>query len=131
PADPLLSQNSKSSPNAGFKPLGDNEKKVTEQPGKEGGDPSNKNDSVNNTNNINTTSDGNITNNVNTVSLTVNTTGIKFNVVTSNISIKLPNDPNMLELEDIMYLDDYEDVGAEAHMNNLKTFMLVSPIPTT
>ncbi|GKF83923.1 hypothetical protein Tco_0248821, partial [Tanacetum coccineum] len=39
-ADPPLSQSSKSSPNAGFKPLGDNEKKVTEEPRKEGGDPS-------------------------------------------------------------------------------------------
>ncbi|GJS89715.1 retrovirus-related pol polyprotein from transposon TNT 1-94 [Tanacetum coccineum] len=35
-----------SSPDAGFKPSRDNEKKVTEEPGKEGGDPSNKNDSV-------------------------------------------------------------------------------------
>ncbi|GKC51279.1 retrovirus-related pol polyprotein from transposon TNT 1-94, partial [Tanacetum coccineum] len=69
---------------AGFKPSRDNEKKVTKEPGKEGGDPSNKNDSVNNTNNINTASDGNNTNNVNT-----------------------------------------------ADMNNLNTFMPVSPIPTT
>ncbi|GJW71848.1 ribonuclease H-like domain-containing protein [Tanacetum coccineum] len=129
-ADPLPSQNSKSSPDAGFKPSGDKEKKVTEEPGKEGGDPSNKNDSVNRTNNINTASDGNNTNNVNTVSSIVNT-GIEVNAVSSNTSIKLPNDPNMPELEDIMYSDDYEDVGAEADMNNLNTFMPVSPIPTT
>ncbi|GKG21584.1 hypothetical protein Tco_0384179, partial [Tanacetum coccineum] len=38
--DPPFSQNSKSSPDAGFKPLGDDEKKVTEEPGKEGSDPS-------------------------------------------------------------------------------------------
>ncbi|GJW07010.1 putative ribonuclease H-like domain-containing protein [Tanacetum coccineum] len=120
-----------SSPDAGFKPSGDNEKKVTEEPGKEGGDPSNKNDSVNSTNNINTASDGNSTNNVNTVSSTVNTAGIEVNVVSSNTSIELPNDPNMPELEDIVYSDDYEDVGAEADMNNLNTFMPVSPIPTT
>ncbi|GJU94904.1 hypothetical protein Tco_1319660 [Tanacetum coccineum] len=37
----------------------------------------------------------------------------------------------MPELEDIMYSDDYENVGAEADMNNLNTFMPVSPIPTT
>ncbi|GKE98792.1 putative ribonuclease H-like domain-containing protein [Tanacetum coccineum] len=37
----------------------------------------------------------------------------------------------MPELEDIVYSDDYEDVGAEADMNNLNTFMPVSPIPTT
>ncbi|GJZ73980.1 putative ribonuclease H-like domain-containing protein [Tanacetum coccineum] len=76
------------------------------------------------TNNINTASDGNNTNNVNTA-------GIEVNAVSSNTSIKLPNDPNMPELEDIVYSDDYEDVGAEADMNNLNTFMPVSPIPTT
>ncbi|GKF24026.1 hypothetical protein Tco_0076348, partial [Tanacetum coccineum] len=84
-ADLLFSQNSKSSPDAGFKPSGDNEKKVTNEPGKEGGDPSNKNDSVNNTNNINTASDGNNTNNVNTVSPTVNTAGIDVNAISSNM----------------------------------------------
>ncbi|GJY36896.1 hypothetical protein Tco_0422274, partial [Tanacetum coccineum] len=39
-ADPSFSQSSKSSSNARFKPSRDNEKKVTEEPGKEGGDPS-------------------------------------------------------------------------------------------
>ncbi|GJY29360.1 putative ribonuclease H-like domain-containing protein [Tanacetum coccineum] len=131
PADLPFSQNSKSSPDAGFKPSEDNEKKVTKEPRKEDGDPSNKNDSVNNTNNINIASDGNNTNNVNTASSTVNTIGIEVNAVSSNTSIELPNNPNMPELEDIMYSDDYEDVGAEADMNNLNTFMPVSPIPTT
>ncbi|GKB92061.1 putative ribonuclease H-like domain-containing protein, partial [Tanacetum coccineum] len=92
--------------------------------------PSNKNDSVNSTNNINTASDGNSTNNINNVSLTVNTTGIEINAL-SNTSIKLPNDLNMPKLEDILYSDDYENVGAEADMNNLNTCMPVSPIPTT
>ncbi|GJS77738.1 putative ribonuclease H-like domain-containing protein [Tanacetum coccineum] len=62
---------------------------------------------------------------------TVNTVGIKVNGVSSNTSIELPNDPNMPELEDIVYLEDYEDVGAEADMNNLNTFMPINPIPTT
>ncbi|GJV04630.1 putative ribonuclease H-like domain-containing protein [Tanacetum coccineum] len=93
-ANPSFSQNSKSSPDAGFKPSGDNEKKVTEEPGKEGGDS-------------------------------------KVNAVGAKTSIELPNDPNMPELEDIVYSDDDEDVGAEADMNNLNTFMPVSPIPTT
>ncbi|GJR37594.1 hypothetical protein Tco_1213278 [Tanacetum coccineum] len=52
------------SPDAGFKPSGDNEKKVTEEPGKEGGDPSkegecndqDKEDNVNSANNINAAS---------------------------------------------------------------------------
>ncbi|GJX31025.1 ribonuclease H-like domain-containing protein [Tanacetum coccineum] len=120
-----------SSPNAGFKPLGDNEKKVTEEPRKEGGDPSNKNDSVNSTNNINTASDGNNTNNVNTISSTVNAAGIKVNVVGAKTSIELPDDPNMPELEDIVYSDDDENISAEADMNNLNTFMTVSSISTT
>ncbi|GKB75611.1 putative ribonuclease H-like domain-containing protein [Tanacetum coccineum] len=119
PADLPFSQNSKSSLDAG-----DNEKKVIEELGKEGGDPSNKNDSVNNTNNINTASDRNSTNNVNTVSSTVNTDDIEVNVVSSNTSVELPNDPNMSELEDIMYSNDYEDVSVEADMNNLNTFMI-------
>ncbi|GKD84686.1 hypothetical protein Tco_1355840, partial [Tanacetum coccineum] len=41
PADPLFSQNSKSSSDAGFKPLKEDEKKVTKEPGKEGGNSSN------------------------------------------------------------------------------------------
>nr|GEU89233.1 hypothetical protein [Tanacetum cinerariifolium] len=41
------------------------------------------------------------------------------------------NDPNMLELEDITYSDDEDDVGAEADFNNLETSITVSPIPTT
>ncbi|GJU88010.1 putative ribonuclease H-like domain-containing protein [Tanacetum coccineum] len=135
PADLPFSQNSKSSPDAGFKPSGDNEKKVTKEPGKEGGDSSNhqkkEDDNVNNTNNVNTASDGNNTNNVNAVSSTVNVVGIEVNVVGAKTSIELLDDPNMPELEDIVYSDDDEDVDAEADMNNLNTFMPVSPIPTT
>ncbi|GJT30824.1 hypothetical protein Tco_0911099 [Tanacetum coccineum] len=86
-----FSQNSKSSPNVGFKPLGNNEKKVTKELGKEG----------------------------------------EVNIVDLKTSIELPNDPNMHELEDIVYLDDDEDVGAEADMNNLDAVMPVSRIPTT
>nr|GEV30540.1 hypothetical protein [Tanacetum cinerariifolium] len=44
---------------------------------------------------------------------------------------QLPNDPNMLELEDITYSDEEDDVGAEADFNNLETSITVSPIPTT
>ncbi|GJT32944.1 putative ribonuclease H-like domain-containing protein [Tanacetum coccineum] len=76
-------------------------------------------------------SDGNNTNNVNAVSSTVNAAGIEVNVVSVKTSIKLPNDPDILELEDIVYSDDDEDVGVEADINNLDAFMPVSPIPTT
>ncbi|GJV31484.1 putative ribonuclease H-like domain-containing protein [Tanacetum coccineum] len=112
---------SKSSPDAGFKPSGDDENKVTEEPGKEGGDSSKdsesndqkKEDNVNSTNNVNVAS----TNEV--------------NVVGTKTSIKLPDYPNMPELEDIVYSDDDEDGDAETDINNLDAFMPVSHIPTT
>ncbi|GJY66181.1 putative ribonuclease H-like domain-containing protein, partial [Tanacetum coccineum] len=94
---------------------GDNEKKATEEPRKEGGDSSydqEKEDNVNGTNNVNAAS----TNEV--------------NVVCVKTSIELPDDLNMPELEVIIYSDDDEDVGVEADMNNLNTLMPVSPIPT-
>ncbi|GKB84320.1 retrovirus-related pol polyprotein from transposon TNT 1-94 [Tanacetum coccineum] len=82
-----------------------------------------KNDNINSTNNINTASYGNSTNNVNAVSLTVNAARIEVNVVDPKTSIELPNDPNVPELEDIVYSNYDEDVGAEADMNNLDAFM--------
>ncbi|GJZ02416.1 putative ribonuclease H-like domain-containing protein [Tanacetum coccineum] len=139
-------KNSKDSPDDGFKPSEEEEKKDDEDPGNESGNPikgkdsevpsieeprinQEKDDNINSTNNINTTSDGNNTNNVNVVSSTVNATGIEVNAVDPKTSIELPNDPNMLELEDIVYADDDEDVGGEVDMNNLDAFMPVSPIP--
>nr|GEW87171.1 hypothetical protein [Tanacetum cinerariifolium] len=44
---------------------------------------------------------------------------------------QLLDDPNMLELEDITYSDNEDDVGAEADFNNLETSITVSLIPTT
>nr|GEW09620.1 hypothetical protein [Tanacetum cinerariifolium] len=41
-----------------------------------------------------------------------------------------PDDPDMPALEDNVYLDDKEDVGAEADFSNLETSITVSPIPT-
>ncbi|GJZ97755.1 ribonuclease H-like domain-containing protein [Tanacetum coccineum] len=125
PADPLFSQNSKDSPDVGFKPSREEEKKDAKDPGNEDSkvlsteEPREDkrvnqelDDSINSTNNINTASDGNITNNVNVVSSTVNAAITKVNVVDPKSSIKLPDDPNMPELEDIVYSDDVEDVGA-------------------
>ncbi|GJU51016.1 retrovirus-related pol polyprotein from transposon TNT 1-94 [Tanacetum coccineum] len=119
--DPTILLNlTKSSLDAGFKPSGDDEKKVTEEQGKEGGDPSKKEecndqekeDNVNNTNNVNAAS----TNEV--------------NVVDVKTSIELPLDPNMPELEDYSIIEDDENVGAEDDMNNLDTTIQVSPILT-
>ncbi|GJR88328.1 putative ribonuclease H-like domain-containing protein [Tanacetum coccineum] len=41
------------------------------------------------------------------------------------------DDPNMPNLEEIVYSDDDEDVDTEADMTNLDTHILVSPTPTT
>ncbi|GKE57880.1 putative ribonuclease H-like domain-containing protein [Tanacetum coccineum] len=90
-----------------------------------------KDNNINSTNNINTTGDGNNTNNVNAVSLTIKAAGSKVNAVDPKISIELPNDPNMPELEEIVYSNDDEDVGAEVDINNLDTYIPVSPILTT
>ncbi|GJY46503.1 hypothetical protein Tco_0435566, partial [Tanacetum coccineum] len=112
PADPLFSQSSKSSPDAGFKPSGDVEKKVTEEPGKEGGDSSKdsecsdqeKEDNVNNTNNVNAVS----TNEVNDVG--------------ANTSIELPYDPNMPELEDIV-VGKYKSKGQRTAKQKVKVLL--------
>ncbi|GJZ02697.1 putative ribonuclease H-like domain-containing protein [Tanacetum coccineum] len=112
-ADLPFSQSSKSFPNAGFKPSGNDKKKVIEEPGKEGGDPSKEDErddqekdaSVNNTNNVNAASTN------------------KVNVVGRKAIIELPDEPNMPTLEDIVYLDDDDDDGAKADMNNLDAFM--------
>nr|GEU88742.1 ribonuclease H-like domain-containing protein [Tanacetum cinerariifolium] len=46
-------------------------------------------------------------------------------------SSQLPDDPNILELKDITYFDDEDDVGVEADFSFLETSITVSPIPTT
>ncbi|GKA11610.1 hypothetical protein Tco_0691156 [Tanacetum coccineum] len=113
-ADPPFSQSLKNSPDDRFKPSGDDGKKVDENLREDSkGIDQEKEDDVNNTNNVNAAS----TNEVNAVG--------------AKTSIELPDDPNMPELEDIVYSDDDEDVGAEADMNNLDAFIPVSPIPTT
>nr|GEW46630.1 hypothetical protein [Tanacetum cinerariifolium] len=90
----------------------------------------------------------NSTNRVNAVSAPINAVGPNptnntnsFNVVSRNFGIarkslfvdpsKYPDDPDMPELEDIVYSDDEEDVGVEADVSNLETIISVSPIPTT
>ncbi|GKD92335.1 putative ribonuclease H-like domain-containing protein [Tanacetum coccineum] len=114
---PVVVRN-QSNGNAGTKACddaGDDEKKITEEPGKEGGnsskeDESNdqeKDDNVNSTNNVNASSTN------------------EFNIVGRKSSIELRDDLNMPELEDIVYSDDDEDVGAEADMNNLNYLCLL------
>nr|GEU87553.1 ribonuclease H-like domain-containing protein [Tanacetum cinerariifolium] len=99
--------------------------------------------SINSTNRVNaasapvTATGPNLRNNTNSL----NTTSPSNTVVSPNFRIvrkssfvdpsKYLDDPDMPELEDIVYLDDEEDVGAEANFLNLETNISVSPIPTT
>nr|GEV26818.1 hypothetical protein [Tanacetum cinerariifolium] len=126
--DPLFSSSSKDSPDDGFKPLREEEKKDVE-------DPENKDNEVLCTEEprVNQEKDANVnsTNNINTFSPTANAASTKDNTVDENIVYGCANDPNMPNLEEIFYLDDDEDVGAEADMTNFDTNIPVSPIPTT
>nr|GEZ46028.1 retrovirus-related Pol polyprotein from transposon TNT 1-94 [Tanacetum cinerariifolium] len=65
----------------------------------------------------------NNTNRVNAISLTVNVASNEVNVVGRKSSIKLPNDPDMPELEDISIVEYLnEDVfGTKANLNNLES----------
>ncbi|GJS13490.1 putative ribonuclease H-like domain-containing protein, partial [Tanacetum coccineum] len=125
--DPPFSSSPKDSPNVGFKPSGEEEKKDAEDPRNEGGNPSTEELRINQEKDASVNS----TNNINTVSPTVNAASIEDNVVDENIVYGCADDLNISELEDIVSLDDDKDVGAEADMNNLNAFMPVSPIPTT
>nr|GEU71441.1 putative ribonuclease H-like domain-containing protein [Tanacetum cinerariifolium] len=75
----------------------------------------------------------NSTNKVNATSAPV--TAVRLNSTNSTNSFNAvgpSNDAvNMPALEDIVYLDDEEDVGAEAAFSNLETSITFSPIPTT
>nr|GEY03936.1 putative ribonuclease H-like domain-containing protein [Tanacetum cinerariifolium] len=120
--DPPFLQEPKNSQDARFKPSNDIGKKVNEVPRqeKECKDQEEK-ESVNNTNRVNA------------VSSTVNASSTEVNAVGRKSSIKLPDDLNLPELEDIsIFADSNENVfGAEADLNNLESTFQVSPIPTT
>ncbi|GJR86932.1 putative ribonuclease H-like domain-containing protein, partial [Tanacetum coccineum] len=89
--DPSFSSSSNDSPDARFKPLGEEEKKDAKDP---------KNDDKN-------------------------------NAADDNIVYGCDDDPNMPNLEEIVYSDDDEGVDAKADMTNLDTHILFSPTPTT
>ncbi|GJS95167.1 putative ribonuclease H-like domain-containing protein [Tanacetum coccineum] len=120
-------ESSKDSPNARFKPSREEENKDAEDLGNEDSEvPSTEEPRVNQEKDASVNS----TNTINTVSPTVNTAGIEDNVVDENIVYGCDDDPNMPKLEEIVYSDNDEDVGAEADINNLDTHIPVSPIPT-
>nr|GEU89991.1 hypothetical protein [Tanacetum cinerariifolium] len=107
---------------------GDEEKKDVEDPGNEDNEVlSIEEPRVNQEKDTNVNS----TNNINIVSITANATSTKDNAVDENIVYRCVDDPNMPNLEEIVYSDDDENVGAEAVMTNLDTNIHVSPILTT
>ncbi|GJS55006.1 putative ribonuclease H-like domain-containing protein [Tanacetum coccineum] len=120
---PPFSSSSNDSPDDGFKPSGEEEKKDAEHL-------ENKDSEVPNTEEprVNQEQDDSVnsTNNINTVSST--TASIKDNAIDENIVYGCADDLNMPNLEEIVYSEDDEGVGAEADMNNFNTFMHVSPI---
>nr|GEY74915.1 putative ribonuclease H-like domain-containing protein [Tanacetum cinerariifolium] len=76
----------------------------------------------------------NSTNSFNTTSPYVNVVSLNFGIAGKSSFVdpsKYPDDPDMPELEDIVYSDDEEDVTAEADLSNLETNIPVSRIPTT
>ncbi|GKE57030.1 hypothetical protein Tco_1496215, partial [Tanacetum coccineum] len=130
-ANSLFSSPPKSSPNDGFKPSGDAEKEDTE-------DPRNDNDKTitKDTQRDDQVKDADTknTNSIHTVSTPVNGASSTFISVDSSTWINVveyPNDPNMLDLENIASSENEVVFGAEANMTNLDTYIPVSPIPTT
>nr|GEY12111.1 hypothetical protein [Tanacetum cinerariifolium] len=76
----------------------------------------------------------NSSNSFNTASSFVNAVSLNFRIARKSSFVDpftYLDNPDMHELEDIIYLDDEEDVGAEADLSNLETNIPVSPILTT
>ncbi|GJZ72261.1 putative ribonuclease H-like domain-containing protein [Tanacetum coccineum] len=98
PADPLFSSNLKDSPDAGFKPSGEEEKKNAKDPGNEDSEiPSTEEPREDQRVNQKKDASVNNTNTINTISPTVNAVGIEDNAVDENIVYGCADDPNMLE----------------------------------
>nr|GEW09140.1 ribonuclease H-like domain-containing protein [Tanacetum cinerariifolium] len=76
----------------------------------------------------------NSTNSFNTASPSDIAVSLNFGIARKYLFVdpsKYHDDPDMPELEDIVYSDDEEDVSAEADLSNLEINIPVSPIPTT
>ncbi|GJZ21320.1 hypothetical protein Tco_0558359 [Tanacetum coccineum] len=100
-SDPSLSKSSKDSPDAGFKPSGEEEKIDSEHQENEDSEVPNTEEPR-----VNQEQDANVnnTNNINTVSPTVSAADIENNHVDENIVYRCINDPNMPNLEEIVKL---------------------------
>ncbi|GJV10248.1 putative ribonuclease H-like domain-containing protein [Tanacetum coccineum] len=106
--DPSFSSGLKDSPDARFKPLGRRKRRMLK---------------IQRMKIVST-------NNINNVSPTVNVADIENNVADKNKVYGCDDDPNMPNLEEIVYSDDDKGVDAKADMTNLDTHILASPTPT-
>ncbi|GJZ84745.1 putative ribonuclease H-like domain-containing protein [Tanacetum coccineum] len=120
-ADPPFSSSPKDSPDAGFKPLREEEKKDVEDTRNEGGNPSEEGERVDQEKDANVNS----TNNNNTVSPTVNAAGIEDNAIYENIVYRCVDDLNMPDLEEISRCSDAENDDSGADINILDTYFRV------
>nr|GEV38853.1 hypothetical protein [Tanacetum cinerariifolium] len=125
--DPLFSSSSKDSHGARFKPSREEEKKNVKDPGNEDNEvPSTEEPRVNQEKDENV----NNTNNVNTISPADNVAGIEDNDVDENIVYGCVDDPNIPTSEEISRFGDAEDGDSKADINNLDTYFQISHVPT-
>ncbi|GJX20596.1 putative ribonuclease H-like domain-containing protein [Tanacetum coccineum] len=130
-ADSLFSSLPKSSPDDGFKPLGDAEKKDSKDPGNDNDktitEEAQRDDQEKDV-------DTNSTTSIHTVSTPVNVASSTFINVHGSTWINVAeyhDDLNMPDLEDIASSENEVVFVAEANMTNLDTYIPVIPIPTT
>ncbi|GJW91809.1 ribonuclease H-like domain-containing protein [Tanacetum coccineum] len=110
---------SKDSPDAGFKPSGEEEKKDAEDPGNKDCNVSSPEEPR-----VNQENDANVNEkdeNVNSIN-NVNATGIDDNVVDENIVYGYADDPNMPKLEEIVIFSDTENDNSGVDMKILDTY---------
>ncbi|GJT85074.1 putative ribonuclease H-like domain-containing protein, partial [Tanacetum coccineum] len=113
---------------AGNQSNGEEEKKDLEDPGNEDSEVTSTIEPR-----VNQEKDANVnnTNSIKTISPTINALGIVDNVVAENIVYGCADDLNMPDLEEIGRFSDAEDDISGVDMNNLDTYLQVSPVPTT
>ncbi|GJV57076.1 putative ribonuclease H-like domain-containing protein [Tanacetum coccineum] len=118
-ADPQVSSQPKTFPDDGLKPSEKDDKKYDDQQGDQGQEDNDARD------------DQDKEESVNCINIFNAANSKEVNIAEANTNMELPDDPNMPPLEDIIYSEDEDDVGAEADITNLDSNIPVSPIPTT
>ncbi|GJY75684.1 putative ribonuclease H-like domain-containing protein [Tanacetum coccineum] len=125
-ADPSFSSSLNDSPDDGFKPSGEEEKKDAEDPGNKDSEvPSTEKPREDQGVNQEKNSNANSTNTINTVSSTINAASLEDNTANKNIVYGCADYSNMSKLEEIGRFSDAEDVDSGVDMNNLDTYIFI------